>query len=73
MKKGAKWTIINLMLAYLVKAPMPERIRYNMMQEGYETFRWDDEAMEYLCEADERVTLRVPWHHLEDEVEIVEN
>lgn len=67
-------TIFDLLKMYLDKKPMPQRIRYWLMRNGYEYFRWDDDAEEYICEGDPTDPLRceVPWHHMMDEVEIIE-
>ena len=64
--------IIQLMKWYIAGETMPKRIRYPMMEDGYQYFRWDDEAEEYICEADKDCCLRVPWHHLLDAVEIID-
>ena len=71
-KIGDEMKIIDLMTMFLAGDEMPDRIRYNMVQNGYQNFRWDEGAMEYLCENDERLCLRVPWHHLQDEVVILD-
>lgn len=67
-------TIFDLLQMYLEKVPMPKRIKYEMMMDGYEYFRWDDDAEEYICEGDPSDPLRyeVPWHHMMDEVKIVD-
>lgn len=67
-------TIFELIQMYLNKEPMPKRIKYDMMLDGYKYFIWSDDADEYICETDRTDPLRseVPWHHLLDEVEIVE-
>ena len=65
--------IIQLIRDYLNGEDMPKRIRYGMMQDGYEYFRWDADAEEYVCETDDNCFLsQVPWHHLRDFVVIVE-
>lgn len=65
--------IIQLIRDYLNGEDMPKRIKYEMMMEGYEYFRWDAENEEYVCETDDKCFLSlVPWHHLMDFVEIVE-
>lgn len=65
--------IIQLIRDYLNGEDMPKRIKYEMMMEGYEYFRWDAESEEYVCETDDKCFLSlVPWHHLRDFVEIVE-
>jgi len=66
--------IIQLIRDYLNGEDMPKRIRYDMMMDGYQFFRWDADAEEYVCEADSKCFLSaaVPWHHLRDFVEIVE-
>lgn len=64
--------IIQLMKDYINGEDMPERIKYSMMRDGYQYFRWDTEAEEYVCEADSNCYLQVPWHHLLDWVEIVD-
>jgi hypothetical protein len=66
--------IIQLIKDYLNGEDMPKRIRYDMMMDGYEYFRWDSENEEYVCETDDKCFLSavVPWHHLRDFVEIVE-
>ena len=65
--------IIQLIRDYLNGEDMPKRIKYEMMMEDYEYFRWDAENEEYVCETDDRCFLStVPWHHLRDFVEIVE-
>ena len=69
MNNAKRIEIINLMENYLNGDGMPKRIRYPLMQEGYQYFRWN--YSEYVCETDEDCTLSVPWHHLMDEVEIV--
>lgn len=66
-------TIFELIQMYLNKVEMPNRIKYEMMMDGYEYFRWDDDAEEYICETDKDCLLReTPWHHLMDEVDIVD-
>jgi len=66
-------SIIQLIRDYLNGEDMPERVRYGMMQDGYQYFRWDAENQEYVCEGDDKCFLStVPWHHLRDSVEIVE-
>ena len=67
-------TIFELIQMYLNKEPMPQRIKYELMVDGYEYFYWDDDAEEYVNETDRSCTLRTeaPWHHLMDPVEIVE-
>lgn len=64
--------IIQLMKDYINGEKMPKRIKYDMMQEGFQYFRWDAEESEYVCETDEHCFLQVPWHHLLDSVEIIE-
>lgn len=65
--------IIQLMKDYINGEEMPRRIKYSMMKEGYQYFSWEDDAEEYVCEADNDCCLRVPWHHLLDFVEIVDD
>lgn len=65
--------IIQLMKWYIAGEKMPKRIRYSMMEDEYQNFYWDNEAEEYICEADKSICLRVPWHHLLDFVEIVDS
>ena len=67
-------TIFELLKMYLDKKPMPQRIRYWLMRDGYEYFRWDDDAEEYRNEADNTCYLggSTPWHHMMDEVDIIE-
>ena len=64
--------IIQLMKWYIAGEKMPKRIRYSMMKDGYQNFYWDNEAEEYVCEADKSICLRVPWHHLLDAVETLD-
>ena len=73
-KTGTVKTIYELIQMYLNKEPMPRRIKYDMMLDGYKYFVWSDDADEYICETDRTDPLRseVPWHHLLDEVEIIE-
>ena len=66
-------TIFDLLQMYLNREPMPKRIKYEMMMDGYEYFRWDEDAEEYINEGDRTCLLReTPWHHYMDEVEIIE-
>ena len=66
-------TIFDLLQMYINKEEMPKRIKYDLMQDGYEYFRWDGEdAEEYVCETDKMCFLNPPWHHYMDEVEIVD-
>lgn len=66
--------IIQLMKLYIAGEEMPKRIRYPMMCEGYQIFRWDADAEEYVCETDKDCYLseQVPWHHLIDGVELLD-
>ena len=65
--------IIQLMQLYIAGEEMPKRIRYPMMCDGYQIFRWDADAEEYVCETDKNCYLseQVPWHHLTDIVELL--
>lgn len=66
--------IIQLMKLYIAGEEMPKRIRYPMMREGYQIFRWDADAEEYVCETDKDCYLseQVPRHHLIDGVELLD-
>lgn len=64
-------TIIQLMNNYTNGKDMPQRIKYFMMMDGYQYFKWDNDESEYICETDEHCFLQVPWHHLLDEIEII--
>ena len=66
--------IIQLMKLYIAGEEMPKRIRYPMMCEGHQIFRWDADAEEYVCETDKDCYLseQVPWHHLIDGVELLD-
>lgn len=67
-------TIFGLLQMYINKEPMPKRIKYGLMQDGYKYFRWEDfDRFEYVNEGDETCRLSTtPWHHYMDEVEIVD-
>ena len=69
-----KKTIFALLQMYINKEPMPKRIKYELMEEGYKYFRWEDyDCFEYVNEGDETCFLSdTPWHHYMDEVEIVD-
>lgn len=65
-------TIFQLIEAHVNGEDMPERVRYPMMEDGFEYFKWDKDDEEYRCETDRDCYLsQVPWHHLLDDVEII--
>ena len=65
-------TIFQLIEMYINNKNMPKLIKYSMMNEGYEYFKWDEEDEEYRCEMDKDCYLsQVPWHHLTDNIKII--
>ena len=50
----------------------PYKIKYNLMQEGFQVLIYDKEEMEYRYENDWNMFVEIPNHHLNDEVEVLE-
>ena len=67
-------TIFNLLQMYINREPMPKRVKWWLAQDGYEYFRWDEDAEEYINEGDPTWLMReIPWHHYTEEgVDIIE-
>lgn len=62
--------IIDLLNKIAHKENVPKKIKYKMFIEGWDIFTYDEEEQEYYNRAGE--DLRVPNHHLNDAIEIVE-
>lgn len=54
------------------KEKVPHKIKYNLMLPGYQVLIYDSEEQEYRIENDMNEFVQIPNHHLNDEVEIIE-
>lgn len=61
--------IIDLLNRIANNQPVPKKIRYPLYQSGYDVFVYDEEEQEYTNGSE---YLRVPNHHLNDHVEILD-
>jgi hypothetical protein len=52
---------------------VPKRIRYDLLRDEYQVLVYDADEMEYRYENDFEEFWEVPNHHLNDEVEILED
>ena len=65
--------IIDLLNKIANGEDVPKRIRYDMLEKGFDILVYDEDAMEYRYESDDMVFWREPNHHLNDEIEIIED
>ena len=73
LKKGnrkMKW--IDILNIITKGGNPPYNIKYNLMQEGFQVLIYDKEEMEYRYENDWNMFVEIPNHHLNDEVEVLE-
>ena len=64
--------IIDLLNKIANGEEMPKKITYSLLRDEYKILIYDEEEQEYRYENDYNEFWHVPNHHLNDEVEIIE-
>lgn len=64
--------VIDLLNKIANGEEMPKKITYSLLRDEYKILIYDEEEQEYRYENDYNEFWHVPNHHLNDEVEIIE-
>ena len=64
--------IIDLLNKIANGEEVPKKIKYNLLEKNYQILVYDEEEQEYRYENDYNNFCTFPNHHLNDEVEIIE-
>ena len=67
-----KIKVIDLLNMISKGEEVPKKIKYNLLEKNYQILVYDEEEQEYRYENDYNNFCTFPNHHLNDEVEIIE-